>query len=202
MSDAPPAAVLKADTEGFFLLVKAPTQLKAMLSLTHSPKLSLTDLTTSYIASFLTVPPLTDFSLPMQEEANISSQSTNKFASLNKYLNENKKPISTTAKNDLVLHGKPIPDTHFPGLLRSLYKKNRSMNFNGLAEFESNLRQLHATPTLVSLKDAVTALCRQKYKPGSSRQIQGNGLSYKHKSLSLSCCPHGKKLRFLHAFQM
>ena len=64
------------------------------------------------------------------------------------------------------------------------------MNFTGLAEFESMLRQLNANPSLVSLKDAVTALSKQKTKAGSSHAMSGNGLSYMHKSLSFSSCPH------------
>ena len=62
-----------------------------------------------------------------------------------KFLNENKKHISTNAKKGLVLNGKPIPDCHFPDLLRSLYKRNQSMNFTGLAEFESMFPQVNAS---------------------------------------------------------
>ena len=113
-----------------------------MLPLRLSPPQSLKDLTTSSNASFLTVQPQPDFILPTQEEANISTQYTNKFASLTKFLNENKKHISTNAKKELVLNGKPIPDSHFPDLLRS---RNQSVNFTGLAEFESMLRQLNAS---------------------------------------------------------
>ena len=76
------------------------------------------------------------------------------------------------------------------------------MNFTGLAEFESMLRQLNNKPSLVSLKDAASALSIQKSKAGSSNAMSGNGLSYKHKSLSFSSCPPGKKPRFLHVFRM
>ena len=148
------------------------------------------------------VQPQPDFSLPTLEEPSISSQFTNKFASLNKFLNENKKNISTNSKKQLVLNGKPIHDSHFPDLLRSLYMRNDSMNFTGLAEFESMLRHLNARHTYVSLNDAVTSLSQQESKHSSSRDRSGSGLSYKHKSLSFSSSPHGKKPRFLHVFRM
>ena len=76
------------------------------------------------------------------------------------------------------------------------------MNFTGLAVFDSMLRQLNASPTLVSLKDTVTALSKQKAKSGTSLDMSGNGLSYKHKSLSFTSCPPAKKPRFLHVFPM
>ena len=64
------------------------------------------------------------------------------------------------------------------------------------------LRQLHASPSLVSLKDADTALSKQKSKAGTSRDMQGKALSYNHKSLSFSSSPPSKKPRFLHVFRM
>ena len=60
------------------------------------------------------------------------------------------------------------------------------MIFTGLAEFESMLRQINASTSLVSLKEAVTALSKRKSKAGSSHAMSGNGLSYKDKSLSFS----------------
>ena len=120
----------------------------------------------------MTVQPQPDFSLPTQEEANISSQYTNNFALVSKFLNENKKNISTNAKKDLVLKGKPIQDSHFPDLLRSLYNRNQSMNCTGLAQIESKLRHLNAIPTIVSFKDAVNALTQQMSKTGFSRSMQ------------------------------
>ena len=71
-----------------------------------------------------------------------------------------KKHLSTHAKKQLELNGKPFPDSHFPDLLRSLSKRNQSTNFTALAEFESMFRQLNASSSLVSLKDAVTALSK------------------------------------------
>ena len=201
--DGPPAGVVEADAEGYFSPRESVHEEEGNASTeTLSPATSLKDLTTSSNASFLTVQPQPDFSLPSQEEANISSQFTKKFAELSKFLNENKKHISTNAKKELVLNGKPIPDSHFPDLLRSLYKRNQSMNFTGLAEFESMLRQLNASSSLVSLKDAVTALSKPKSTAGSSQYMSGKGLSHKHKSLSFSSCPPGKKPRFLHVFRM
>lgn len=57
------------------------------------------------------------------------------------------------------------------------------MNNTGLAEFESILRPLRASPTLVSLKDAVNALAQTNSTPGSSRNMQGAGYSSKLKTL-------------------
>ena len=76
------------------------------------------------------------------------------------------------------------------------------MTFTGLGEFESMLRQLNANPSLVSLKDAGSAVSKQKSKAGSSHAMSGNGLSYKHKSLSFSSCPPSKNPRFHHIFRM
>ena len=104
------------------------------------------------------------------------------------------KRIFRVMKEELDLNGKPIPPSHFPDLLRSLYKRNQSMNFTGLAEVESMLREFNASPSLVSLKDAVSALSKQKTKAGSSHPRSGKGLSYKHKSLSVSTCPRVKNL--------
>ena len=106
----------------------------------------------------------------------------------------------TNAKKKHVLDGMPIPNSHFPDLLRSLYKRNHSMNFTGLAEVESMLREFNASPSLVSLKDAVSALSKQKTKAGSSHPRSGKGLSYKHKSLSISSCPPCTKPHVFHLF--
>ena len=105
-------------------------------------------------------------------------------------------------KKDLVLNGEPIPNSYFSEVLLSLYKWNQSMNFTGLAEFESMLRHVNSSPTLVSLKDTVTPLAHKKSKPRSFQHMSGKGVSYKHNSLSISNCPAGKKPRFLHVFRM
>ena len=51
------------------------------------------------------------------------------------------------------------------------------MNFTGLAEVESMLRQLNASPSLVSIKHAVTVVSKQKSQAGSCRDMSGKGLS-------------------------
>ena len=132
VGDGPPAAVVEADTEAYFSPRESAHDEEGNASTeTLSPAQSLKDLTTSSNASFLTLQPPSDFILPSQEEANIFSQFTKKFAELTKFLNENKKHISSNAKKELVLNGKPIPDSHFPDLLPSLYQRNHSMNFTG-----------------------------------------------------------------------
>ena len=68
---------------------------------TLSPAQSLKDHNTSSTASFLTVQPQPEFLFPTQEEAKIPAQYTNKFALQIKFLNENKKYISTNAKKEL-----------------------------------------------------------------------------------------------------
>ena len=121
VGDGPPAAVEEADTEGYFSPRESVQEEEGNASTeTLSPATSLKDLTISSNASFFSLQPQPDFSLPTQEESNISSQYSKKFAELTKFLNENKKQISTNAKKKLVLNGKPIPDSHFPDLLRSL----------------------------------------------------------------------------------
>ena len=107
--DGPPAGVVEADTEGYFSPRESVYEEEGNAStVTLSPAQSLKDLTSSSNASFLTLQPQPDFSLPTQEEAIISSQYTNKFASLTKFLNVNKKHISSNAKKELVLKGKQI----------------------------------------------------------------------------------------------
>ena len=63
------------------------------------------------------------------------------------------------------------------------------MNFTGVADFESKLRDLHARLRIISIKDAVTTISQQKSKPDCSRDMSGNGLSYKQKSLFLELSP-------------
>ena len=76
------------------------------------------------------------------------------------------------------------------------------MNFTRLAEFQSMYRLLHASTTLVSIKEDVKTLSQRKSKPGYFRNLQGDGLSYMHKSLSCSSCQTRENPRILHVFHM
>ena len=97
--DGPPAGVVEADAECYFSPRESVHEDEGKASCeTLSPATSIKDQTASSNAAFLTVQPQADFSLPSQEEANISSQFTKQFAELTKFLNENKKNISSNAK--------------------------------------------------------------------------------------------------------
>ena len=128
VGDGPLAVLVEADTECYFSPRDSVHDEEGNdSSETLSGASSLKDLTTSSNASFLTVQLQPDFSVPTQEEENISSQNSKKIASLTKFLNENIKHISNNDKNSHILNGKPIPDSHFPDLFRSLYKRNQCM---------------------------------------------------------------------------
>ena len=75
--DGLPAGVVEAQTEGYFSPREIVHEEEGNASTeTLSPAQSFKDLSTSTNASFLTLQPQPDFSLPSQEEANISSQYT------------------------------------------------------------------------------------------------------------------------------
>ena len=104
-----PALVVEADTEEFGSARESADAAEGNACTdTVSPSRSLKKLTTASNASFFADQNQPDFNLPPQEEANISSQYTNKFASFTKFLNESKKHISTNAKKDVILNGRAI----------------------------------------------------------------------------------------------
>ena len=84
MGDGSPASVVQSHREEFYSPRERADAEECNVNippLTLSSVRSLNALSTSSNASFLTVQPHPDFSLPTQEEATISSQDTNKFAS-------------------------------------------------------------------------------------------------------------------------
>ena len=73
MADDPPAGVVEADTEGYFSPRESFEEEEGNASPeTISAATCLKDLTTSSKASFLGVQTKPDFSMPTQEDANIS----------------------------------------------------------------------------------------------------------------------------------
>ena len=70
------------------------------------------------------------------------------------------------------LNGWPIRNRYLTALLRSLFKRNQAVNFPGWADFQSMLRQVHASLTLPSLIDAVIGLSQHKSKRSTSRECK------------------------------
>ena len=114
-----------------------------------------------------------------------------KFQLFKDFLAQHREQISSNQQNELILEGRPIPNSSMSDLLRSFYLRNQNMNLIGLENLLAKLRALKVSPHFFSHRDAKHALKILKKKEsqkgkGKSKFLQG---------------PPGKKPRFLRVFR-
>ena len=147
---------------------------------------------------------------PSAKEINLPDQYLKKYQEFIDFLNHHAQAIRRNHDNLLVIDEKPIPNSSFNDLMRSMYVKNINMNLIGQSEFLSRLHELSPSLSIFSNKESISALLSHKH-PKNSTPLRtalqkGNGKIYCSKRSHLADSslfpPPGKKPQVLKLYRI
>lgn len=160
--------------------------------------------------------PISTTKLPRQKQVvltpaaiGVSSKFDKKFTALMKLLENSKDLINSDPQSgELVLGGKPVPNTNYKDLVGDLYQQKDKYNLTGKKEFHDALLNLFGSEqrspdSMVSRKDYQKSLnpWRPKNLTKSSVAKQGgNGLGEKKHKFSFNHSPPGRSIKVLHLY--